>query len=152
MQENVEKSLSFIGHVSAAIMETVIERSIVALISAFSAEHLRMLMDHNYYVIETVLNATRKRPNYEKYNFTPEQIKVLEVRRLAMTKRALGVIGMIRTLASRFPEYREQLTLDNVRDWMNKHRPDMMATIDAHPNKKWLQNEVNEIKKFFWGF
>jgi hypothetical protein len=151
-RSNVEKGLSFIGHVGAAVLETMIERAIVALIGAFSAEHLKILMDHNYYVIETVLNATKRRPNYEKYNFTPEQIKVLEARRLVMIKRALGVIGMIKSLTSRFPEYREQLTIDNVRDWLMKHRPEIMATIDAHPNKMWLQNQINEIKRFFWGY
>jgi len=152
VQENLERSVGFLGRLSAAVMGTVIERSVVALLSAFSGEHLQILMDHDYYVIETALNATKKRPQYEKYDFTEEQVRQLEFKRLTMVKRALGLMGMIRTLASKFPGFREELTLENARGWLEKQRPDMLATIDSHKNKKWLSNQVKEIRKFFWGY
>jgi len=152
MQDKTERTLSFIGRLGARVMATAIERSIVALIGAFHDEHLKILMDQNYYIIETVLNASKKRPSYEKYNFSEEQVRQLEYKRLTMTKRALGVMGMIRTLTSKFPAFREELTLENVRGWLQKQRPDLLALIDAHENKTWLENQIIEIQKFFWGF
>jgi hypothetical protein len=137
---------------SAAVMETIIERSVVALIGAFHGEHLKILMDQDYYIIETTLNAAAKRPRYERYGFTQEQIVQLEQRRLVMVKRALGVIGLVRTLAHRFPSFREDLTAENARKWLEKQRPDLIAVIDAHPNKKWFENQVKEIRVYFWGF
>lgn len=152
MQEKVERDISFMGRLGARVMATVIERSIVALIGAFHDEHLKILMDNNYFIIETVLNASKKRPRYERYNFSEQQIAQLELKRLTMTKRALGVMGMIRTLTSKFPAFREELTLENVRGWLQKQRPDLLATIDAHENKTWLENQIIELQKFFWGF
>jgi len=152
MQDKTERTLSFIGRLGARVMATAIERSVVALIGAFHDEHLKILMDQNYYIIETVLNASKKRPSYEKYNFSEEQVRQLEYKRLTMTKRALGVMGMIRTLTSKFPAFREELTLENVRGWLQKQRPDLLALIDAHENKTWLENQIIEIQKFFWGF
>ena len=152
MQEKVERDISFIGRLGARVMATVIERSIVALIGAFHDEHLKILMDNNYFIIETVLNASKKRPRYERYGYSEQQIAQLEYKRLTMTKRALGLMGLIRTLASKFPAFREDLTLENVRGWLQKQRPDLLAVIDSHSNKNWLQNQVNEILKFFWGF
>jgi len=61
-------------------------------------------------------------------------------------------MGMIRTLTSKFPAFREELTLENVRGWLQKQRPDLLALIDAHENKTWLENQIIEIQKFFWGF
>ena len=133
-------------------MATTIERSIVALIGAFHDEHLKILMDNDYYVIETVLNASKKRPRYERYGFSEEQIRQLELKRLTMTKRALGLMGLIRTLVAKFPGFREELTLENVRGWLQAQRPDLLATIDTHENKAWLENQIDEISRFFWGF
>jgi len=133
-------------------MATTIERSIVALIGAFHDEHLKILMDNDYYVIETVLNASKKRPRYERYGFSEEQIRQLELKRLTMTKRALGLMGLIRTLVAKFPGFREELTLENVRGWLQAQRPDLLATIDKHENKAWLENQIDEISRFFWGF
>lgn len=152
MQENIERSVSFLGRVSAAVMGTVIERSVVALIGAFHDEHLKILMDNDYYVIETTLNAAKRRPRYERYGFTPEQIAELERKRLVMVKRALGLMGMIRTLASKFPAFREQLTEKNAREWLKNQRPDLLKVIDEHSNKKWLKKQIREIQKYFWGF
>jgi len=59
---------------------------------------------------------------------------------------------MIRTLVAKFPAFREELTLENVRGWVQKERPDLLALIDAHENKTWLENQIIEIQKFFWGF
>lgn len=152
MQDNAERAISFMGKLGTRIMATIIERSIVALIGAFHGEHLKILMDNNFYVIETVLTASKKRPRYERYNFSEEQIRQLEQKRFTMVKRALGLIGMIRTLASRFPAFREELTLENVRKWLQKERPDLLDFMDKHENKAWLENQINEIRKFFWGF
>jgi hypothetical protein len=44
------------------------------------------------------------------------------------------------------------LTLENVRGWLQAQRPDLLAVIDAHENKAWLENQIGEIQKFFWGF
>lgn len=152
MQEKAERALSFVGRLSVAVMGKAIERAIVALIGAFHDEHLKILMDNDYYVIETVLNASKKRPRYERYGFTEDQIRQLEYKRLTMTKRALGIVGMIRTMAAKVPGFREELTLKNMREWLQKNRPDLLSVIDEHPNKKWLENQVFEVKKFFWGF
>lgn len=149
-QENVERTIGFVGRLGAAIMGTVIERSIVALLGAFSTEHLQILMDQDYYIIETTLNATKRRPQYEKYDFTEEQIRQLEHKRLTMAKRTLGLMGMIRTLASKFPGFSEELTLENVRAWLRKEQPALLDVMDKHPNKKWLENQVDEIKRYFW--
>ena len=140
------------GRLGSRIMATTIERSIVALIGAFHDEHLKILMDNDYYVIETVLNASKKRPRYERYGFSEEQIRQLELKRLTMTKRALGLMGLIRTLVAKFPGFREELTLQNVRGWLQAQRPDLLATIDKHENKAWLENQIDEISRFFWGF
>jgi hypothetical protein len=152
MPDETERTLSFLGRLGARVMTTAIERSVVALIGAFHDEHLTILMDNNYYVIETVLNASKQRPNYEKYNFSEEQIAQLEQKRMVMTKRALGVMGMIRTLVTKFPGAREELTLENVRGWLQKQRPDLLAVMDAHWNKAWLENQIREIQRFFFGF
>jgi hypothetical protein len=151
-EEAAERNIGFLGRLGAAVMGTVIERGVVALIGAFHDEHLKILMDQDFYVIETTMNAVKKRPRYERYNFTPEQIAVLESRRIGMVKRALGIMGMIRTFASRFPLYRDELTVENVRKWLKEQRPDLLAVIDAHPNKKWLENQITEIRVYFWGY
>jgi hypothetical protein len=152
MEDKTERTISFIGRLGARVMATAIERGVVALIGAFHGEHLKILMDNNYYIIETVLNASKKRPRYERYGFSEEQIRQLELKRLTMTKRALGLIGMIRTLVAKFPGFREDLTLENVRGWLQKRLPDLLAMIDAHENKAWLGNQIREIQKFFFGF
>jgi hypothetical protein len=152
MEEQAERNVGFLGRISAAVMGTIIERAIVALLSAFHSEHLKILMDQDYYIIETTMNAAKKRPRYERYNFTPEQIAQLEARRMGMVKRALGIMGMIRTLANRFPAFREELTIEAVRKWLKEQRPDLLAAIDAHPNKAWLENQIKEIRVYFWGY
>jgi hypothetical protein len=152
MEEQAERNAGFLGRIGAAIMGTVIERGIVALLSAFHGEHLKMLMDQDFYIIETTLNAAKKRPRYERYNFTQEQIAQLESKRMGMVKRALGVMGMIRTLANRFPAFRDELTIEAVRKWLKEQRPDLLAVIDAHSNKVWLENQIKEIRVYFWGF
>jgi len=151
-QGEAERNVGFLGRISAAVMGTVIERAIVALLSAFHGEHLKILMDQDFYIIETTMNAAKKRPRYERYNFTPEQITQLEARRMGMVKRALGIMGMIRTLANRFPAFREELTIEAVRKWLKEQRPDLLAVMDAHPNKAWLENQIKEIRVYFWGY
>ena len=150
--EKAEHAVSFMGRLGSRIMATTIERSMVALIGAFHDEHLKILMDNNYYIIETVLNASKKRPRYERYGFSEEQIRQLELKRLTMIKRALGLMGLIRTLVAKFPGFREELTLENVRGWLQAQRPDLLAVIDAHENKAWLENQIDEISRFFFGF
>lgn len=129
-----------------------LERLVIGLMAPFDAQHLQIMIDHDWYVIESVLWAAKRQPNYPS-ELSEEEVKRMEASRDRMTRMAMAALGFARMIASRFPRplVEEYLNVGYAFKWLKDKRPELLPILETEEGRRWLENEVErDIKPYLW--
>ena len=129
-----------------------LERVIIGLMAPFDAQHLQIMIDNDWYVIESVLWAAKHKPDYPS-ELSEEEVKRMETSRDRMTRMAMAALGFARMIASRFPRplVEEYLNVDYAFKWLKNKRPELLPILETEEGRRWLENEVErDIKPYLW--
>ena len=129
-----------------------LERVIIGLMAPFDAQHLQIMIDSDWYVIESVLWAAKHKPDYPS-ELSEEEVKRIEASRDRMTRMAMAALGFARMIASRFPRplVEEYLNVDYAFKWLKNKRPELLPILETEEGRRWLENEVErDIKPYLW--
>jgi len=120
------------------------------------------MIQHDYYVIESLYYAFHHKPGYEKMKLSKEEVKKAEHHRSLMSRTVMPLLGAVKMVASRFPPQiiREKLTSQWFRSKMSSF-PELIEVLDREDKKAqrrdlgkdttWLENEAEEIRLFVTG-
>lgn len=152
----MERAIGFMGKAGAKVLAKTLERMVVGLIAPFDAEHLKIMIDHDWYIIETIKwnaeHGLKQRPDYPK-ELSPEEIERIEAMRKRAVRMALAALGFSRMIVSKFPKalVEKYLSVDYAFKWLGKHRPDLLPILETEKGRRWLKNEVeSDIKPYLW--
>jgi hypothetical protein len=118
----------------------------------FDAKHLQIMINHDWYVIESILWAAKQQPNYPP-ELSEEEMNHMEASRLRMTRMAMASLGFARMIASRFPRplVEEYLNTEYAFKWLKNKRPELLPILETEEGRRWLENEVErDIKPYLW--
>jgi hypothetical protein len=148
--------VSLVGKASAKILAKTLERMVVALIAPFDAAHLQIMVDHDWYIVETVRwtaqHQSDQAPDYPP-ELSPEEKDRIEALRKQTVRMALAALGFSRVIVSKFPKplAEQYLNVAYAFKWLKKHRPDVLPILETEKGAQWLQNEVEkDIKPYLW--
>ncbi|MBS7632776.1 hypothetical protein KEJ15_04030 [Candidatus Bathyarchaeota archaeon] len=137
-------------------MAKTLERMVVGLIAPFDAAHLQIMIDHDWYIVETVRWTAQHQadhvPDYPP-ELSQEEKDRIEALRKQTIRMALAALGFSRVVVSRFPKplVDQYLNVGYASKWLKKHRPDLLPVLETEKGAQWLQNEVeNDIKPYLW--
>jgi len=102
----VERTLSFVGKASARILKSAVERIFLRLIGPFNAKHLKVMVDNDWYIIESIrYNASRPQADFSgaEGKLSPQEIQALRARERVLLRMALAAMGMAKKTALQFP-------------------------------------------------
>lgn len=149
---SLERTLTLLGRAGAKILAKSLERAVIGLMAPFDAKHLQIMINHDWYVIESILWAAKRQPNYPP-ELSEEEMKHMEASRLRMTRMAMAALGFSRMIASRFPRplVEEYLNTEYAFKWLKNKRPELLPILETEEGRRWLENEVErDIKPFLW--
>jgi hypothetical protein len=118
----------------------------------FDAQHLQIMIDNNWYVIESVLWAANQQPSYP-HELSQEEVEHMEASRERVTRMALAALGFARMITSRFPRplVEEYLNTEYAFKWLKNKRPELLPVLETEEGSRWLENEVEkDIKPYLW--
>jgi len=148
--------VSLVGKASAKILAKTLERMVVGLIAPFDAAHLQIMVDHDWYIVETVRWTSQHQadqaPEYPP-ELSPEEKDRIEALRKQTVRMALAALGFSRVIVSKFPKplAEQYLNVAYASKWLKKHRPDVLPILETPKGARWLQNEVEkDIKPYLW--
>jgi hypothetical protein len=144
--------LTLLGRAGAKILAKSLERAVIGLMAPFDAQHLQIMIDNKWYVIESVLWAANQQPNYPQ-ELSQEEVKQMEASRDRTTRMALAALGFARMITSRFPRplVEEYLNLEYAFKWLKNKRPELLPILETEEGRRWLENEVErDIKPYLW--
>ena len=148
--------MSLVGKASAKILAKTLERMVVALIAPFDAAHLQIMIDHDWYIVETVRwtaqHQADQAPDYPP-ELSQEEKDRIEALRKQTVRMALAALGFSRVIVSKFPKplAQQYLNVAYAAKWLKKHRPDLLPVLETEKGAQWLQNEVEkDIKPYLW--
>jgi len=153
----MSRAVSFAGKTVAKIIEGAVTGAIDGVLQLFGPQSFELMIQNDYYIIESILYAAKRRPDYSQVKgLTPEMARRVEARRAFMTKMALGILGMVKSFASRIPRpvLEQYLTPERFEKWMREKYPDLWKVVEKYgeKGKAWLRNEVEkDIKPFLLG-
>ena len=128
----------------------------MGLIAPFDELHLQIMVDHDWYIIETIRwNAQheRKRPLEYPSELCEEEIRRIEALRNRAIRMAMAALGLSRMIVSKFPKplVEQYLNVEYASKWLKRNRPDLLPVLETDEGKRWLQNEVEkDIKPYLW--
>ena len=148
--------MSLVGKASAKILAKTLERMVVALIAPFDAAHLQIMVDHDWYIVETVRwtaqHQADQAPDYPP-ELSQEEKERIEALRKQTVRLALAALGFSRVIVSKFPKplAEQYLNVAYAFKWLKKHRPGILPILETAKGARWLQNEVEkDIKPYLW--
>jgi len=129
-----------------------LEQTFIALIAPFDADHLQVMMDHDWYVIESLRWAAKYRPDYPT-EMDPNEVKRIEAMRGRLVKAAMATLGFSRMTLSRFPRVlvEQYLNAEYALKWLSKKRQDLLPKLQTEKGARWLERQAEEVKAFLWG-
>jgi len=145
--------LLWVPKAGARVVAKALEQMFISLLAPFDADHLQIMIDHDWHVIESVRWTTaQKMPNYPP-EMDPAEIKRLEAMRGRLVKAAMAALGFSRMTLSRFPRplVEQYLNREYALKWFSRHRQDLLPKLQTEKGARWLEKEVEEVKKFLWG-
>jgi len=125
---------------------------VIGLMAPFDAQHLQIMIDNNWYVIESVLWAANQQPNYP-HELSQEEVEHMEASRERVTRMALAALGFARMITSRFPRplVEEYLNIEYAFKWLKNKRPELLPILETEEGRRWLEDEVErDIKPYLW--
>jgi len=151
----MERTISFLGKASARILKAAVERMFLKLVAPFNAKHLKVMVDNDWYIIETIrYNASVPQGDYSgaEGKLTPQEIEAIRMRERILLRMALSAMGMAKKTARQFPrEVVEQyLTPEYAFKYFREKRPDLIPILETPEGYKWLINQIEEVKEWLW--
>ena len=152
----MERTLSFIGKASARILKSAVERIFLRLAAPFNAKHLKVMVDNDWYIIGTIrYNVSVPQGDYSGAEgiLSPQEIEAIRARERALLRMALAAMGMARKVALQFPRpaVEEYLTVEYALKYFREKRPDLIKILETERGRRWLSNQIEEIKEWLWG-
>ena len=157
MSEEIYRGFRFLGRLSSRVPAKAIEQAFIGLMRPFNGEHLKVLIDHGWYMIETIRwAAANPGQGYENVpELSPEEILILERRRQAMLKIGLATLGAAKTVSSKVPRpvAEQYISAEYFRKWFKEKRPDLLKVIEGAGarGERWLEKQIEELREFFLG-
>lgn len=150
----MERSLHLAGKLGIAILEATLEGAISGAVKALGPKSLDLMIDKNYYIIDSIFYATRHQPTYPP-EISEEQVARLEMMRTTMSRTVLPLLGMVRFVASKFPP--EAVEAKVTPDWLLKRGkekfPELVTRVRGKGEKgrRWLKNQAEELRAYATG-
>lgn len=143
----MEKITRIIGKGSAYIVQALVEGTLDGALDLFGTKGFEIMIDNDFYIIESVLWAAKKEPEFDKIKgITEEQKRIIKAKRLALVRWALQSLAIARKIALGMPGevIFKNLTLENVKKWIKEKYPDIWKVIEAKGDKaeNWLKKEI----------
>jgi len=123
-------------------------------LKAIGTRGLEVMIDHDWYLIESIFYSVRYQPNYPS-ELSEKEIAKLERMRATMLKTVLPILGMVRFVASKFPP--EAVEAKVTPDWLlgkgKKRFPQLVRVVKKKGEKarKWLEKQSREIVLYATG-
>jgi len=141
-----------IGKVSAVAAKAAIESLMAKFLSLFNENHLRLMIDNDWYIIESIQWSMRHRPDYR--GVPPDQARWFEARRLYFVKMGFAALGFARSIALMFPRHvvEKYLNAEYALKYFDKNIPWVSKVIreKGDRGRRWLEKQVKEIKDFLY--
>jgi len=145
----------FSGKLGLKLLEASLEGLIQGLLKCISAERLGMFIENNWTILESIFYNLNRVPTDAYAKLTPKEVAMAERIRRGMTRTVLPVLGMARTVASKFPPsaVESKVTPDWLLEKGRKRFPELVAVIEKHGERgrRWLRNQAIEIREYLTG-
>ena len=138
--------------ISLEAVKTLVEELLLSMIFPFSEKHLRLMIDNDWTIIASIVYAMKHRPNYPK-ELSPEEVRRLESRRIAICKITWTNLLMIRQLVARLPRslVERYLNKDYAMKYFRKKIPWVVEVIEKHPRgEAWFEKQIEEVREFIY--
>lgn len=150
----MERTLRLTGKLGLAVLEAALEGAISGAVKALGPESLDLMIDKNYYIVDSIFYSIRHQPTYPP-ELSEEQIARLEWMRAAMSRTVLPLLGMVRFVASKFPP--EAVEQKVTPEWLLKRGkekfPELVTRVRAKGKRGrwWLERQAEEIRAYATG-
>jgi hypothetical protein len=148
--------VSVVGRAGARILAKTLERMVVGLIAPFDAAHLQIMIDHDWYIIETIRwnakHGSKHPPTYPP-ELSEEEIRRIEALRSRAIRMAMAALGFSSMIVSKFPKplVEQYLNVEYASKWLKNKRPDLLPVLETEKGAQWLRKEVEtDIKPYLW--
>jgi len=145
----------FSGKLGIKLLEGSLEGLIQGLLKCISAERLSILIENNWTILESIFYNLNRVPTDAYAKLTPKEAAMVERIRRGMTRTVLPVLGMARTVASKFPPsaVESKVTPDWLLEKGRKRFPELVAVVEKHGERgrQWLERQSKEIALYLTG-
>ena len=150
----MERALRLGGKLLLKTLEASVEGAVQGGIDCIGPKGLDLMIENDWYIIESMFYAMRYRPDYPE-GLTKEEIARLEKARHGMLRAVMPILQLARTVASRLPPELIEQKLDG--GWFMRRAkekfPVLAERVEAHGDKgkKWIENQAREVRDFLLG-
>lgn len=151
----MERSLRLGSKLGIAILEGSLEGAISGAVKAIGAENLGILVDNNWFIIESIFYSIRHPPVEVYKQLNPKEVPKLEQIRGTLTKTVLPLLGMVKFVASKFPP--SAIEYKVTPEWLlkrgRKRFPTLVRVVEKRGEKgqEWMKSQCREIVLFATG-
>jgi|GEM_PF-7087100 len=153
--ENLSRVAGFSGKLGLKVLEGALEGLVRGLLKCFGPERLSMFIANDWNILESFFYGLYRPPLKAYGQMKPQEAERLERFRRSMAETVLPIIGMARTIASRFPA---EAVEDKVKaDWLlekcGKCFPELVSVINMHGERgrMWLEAQAKQIRDYLLG-
>lgn len=151
----IAKGVRFASKLSLKILEGAIEGLINGVVNAIGEEKLSVLIENDRDILACIFSGMI-RPPVDYYQRIPlEEAQKIERIRRSMAKTVLPVLGMARTMASKFPSeaVEKKITAEWLMSKGEKKFPKLVEVVKAHGEKgrRWVERQADQIRDFMLG-
>ena len=153
------ETLARTGRVSTKLgiklLEAVVEGLVEGALNVLGPEKAQLLVDNDWYIIETMFYASTNIPVEGYKKMKPEEIQKAEQMRKALAKTVLPVLGMAKFVASKFPV--EAVEAKVTPEWLIKRGEERFPEIvkvwkdTEEKGEQWLEKQAAEIVGYLTG-